>query len=43
MQDFLIYNTITDFVRPDAFHKDYHIQSTLQGWEDVFFLWPQTV
>ena len=37
MQDFLIYNTITDFVRPDAFHKDYHIHLLCKGGKMSFF------
>ena len=31
MQDYLIYNTLTDFVRPDAFHADYHIHLLCKG------------
>ena len=37
MQDFLIFNTITDFVRPDAFHKDYHIHLLCKGGKMSFF------
>ena len=37
MQDFLIYNTLTDFVRPDAFHKDYHIHLLCKGGRMSFF------
>lgn len=37
MQDFLIYNTLTDFVRPDAFHKDYHIHLLCKGGKMSFF------
>ena len=31
MQDYLIYNTLTDFVRPEAFHSDYHVHLLCKG------------
>ena len=31
MQDYLIYNTLTDFVRPESFHADYHIHLLCKG------------
>ena len=37
MQDYQIYNTLADFVRPDAFHKDYHIHLLCKGGKMFFF------
>ncbi|MBR0111221.1 MAG: AraC family transcriptional regulator [Bacteroidales bacterium] len=37
MQDYLIYNTLTDFVLPDAFHKDYHIHLLCKSGKMSFF------
>ncbi len=37
MQDYLIYNTLTDFVRPDAFHPDYHVHLLCKGGKMSFF------
>ena len=37
MQDYLIYNTLTDFVRPDALHTDYHIHLLCKGGTMSFF------
>lgn len=31
MQGYLIYNTLTDFVRPEPFHADYHVHLLCKG------------
>ena len=45
MADYLIYNTLTDKVRPDSFHADYHIHLLCRGGRMDFLLGnrPQTV
>ena len=37
MRDYLIYNTLSDFVRPEAFHKDYHIHLLCKEGKMSFF------
>ena len=37
MLDYQIYNILADFVRPDAFHKDYHIHLLCKGGKMFFF------
>ncbi len=37
MQDYLIYNTLTDFVLPEAFHTDYHVHLLCRGGRMSFF------
>lgn len=36
MQDYLIYNTLTDFVGPEAFHANYHVHLLCKGGKMTF-------